>query len=451
MTIQKFLCSMALPPLLALGCSSGDETTFDNEPVERGAQAIGEATCGTLSDPQATFNGSIPYRADGSVSEASYSRSGCYKAYVVRIDNFSDYRADIVVADANVTSSTWHTPPSGPYDPDIGPIRDFDPGDLSIGTPGPLPLSRAECEALFMRATLYEDGVPKRTVDAHGTYVSPFICTRPSITFGGFNYRSYADSDLFIQGKSYTVAATYRVKDASGAATLPLQILTPPVACGHANLACCYSSAIICDRTTDCISDQCVSCGHTGETPCHYQENGEAYCAYREMVIASDGTCQPCGYEGDLCCGPDVYAGTTCGVGRCGSNGRCYIPGAEPPPTPTPQIDCEHCGVNENDACCPASCSLLCKKSWLACMPGNYCFSPGVTPACTNYAVATLGECYDGSGNLYSSIYTGTTAAGCGENDQVAKLRAGASLALTMCLTNQEEHKTGCCLYAFDR
>src|SRR5687768_9973517 len=99
MKLPKLVLALALPSLLAFGCSSGDGPTPEDEQHET-SQAIGEASCGTLSNPQEWFNGSIP--DPGVVSPATYSHSKCYKAFVTRIFGLTDFRSDIVVADARV-------------------------------------------------------------------------------------------------------------------------------------------------------------------------------------------------------------------------------------------------------------------------------------------------------------------------------------------------------------
>ena len=108
--------------------------------------------------------------------------------------------------------------------------------------------------------------------------------------------------------------------------------------------------------------------------------------------------------------------------------------------------------MNQFDACCPASCSAPCKKSWLACSAQNLCDAPGAPPSsCPITETAVLDDCYDASGNVYASIYTGTTAEGCGPTFEDARFNAGLSLAKIMCLTDEDEEKPGCCLYHFAR
>jgi hypothetical protein len=312
----------------------------------------------------------------------------------------------------------------------------------------PLPYDKAQCEALFMRASLYENGVHKRTVDAHGVWKSNIIwgtCTPPSVTFGNVNSRDN-DIDLFYPDRDYTVAATYRVRDASGAATLPMRFVSPPAPCGHYGQYCCPTQ-YYCDGAANCTSDNvCVACGHEGQPACFNPVSGGQYCIDGESLMNDGGICRHCGDEGEMCCdwlSPPydcAWTNLSCQSGRCQSN----------TPPPQPPIDCNNCGQGENATCCDASCPVLCTPGWLACQPGNFCFSPGLPPSNAVCTVAIADQCYDVfSGELVTNSKTGTTAQGCGENIDVARLRAGASLALDVSLTDEDEQEKGSCLYHF--
>jgi hypothetical protein len=443
MKVPKILLALALPSLLAFGCSSGDDPSLDAGDVEKVgevSQAIGEASCGTLSNPQEWFNGSIP--DPGVVTPASYSHSKCYKSFVTRIYGLSDFRTDIVVADARVDSKAWHGAPS-PSDPPPSFPSD---GDYSVYTP--LPYGKADCEALFMRASLYEDGVHKRTVDAHGVWKSNIIygtCTPPKVTFGGVNVRN-TDVDLMFPGRTYTVAATYRVRDASSAATLPMRFVTPPAPCGHYGQYCCASESA-CDNFANCVSNVCAPCGRAGQPAC--TSSFTPYCLDGTddgILVIKDGICRPCGDENELCCDLPPPNQKCFAYGTsCRSDGYCRAPTSPPQP---PQIDCTNCGQGDYSACCDKSCPFVCKVQGQACISGTYCLAPGPQgPSNSVCATATVGECYDDAGTLYQSNITGTTEEGCGASRDEARTQAVLELSLSVPLTTVEEHAPQHCLY----
>jgi hypothetical protein len=475
MKLPKILMALALPSLLAFGCSSGDAPSLDEEQVGEVAQAIGEASCGTLNEPHATFSGSIAYNASGSVSPASYTHSKCYKAYVVRINNYSALRPDIIAADSKLTSSTWQPPPppssgspSFPTNPDVS---------LPSG-PLALPLGKAECEERFMRAILYKNGAHFKTREAHGVYresVNFYTrCQLPYITFGG-------QSDNLSPGSNYTVAVTYRVKDASAAATLPVRIVTPPVSCGGYNQACCTSGSA-CEAWTECKSYTCAGCGYENEPGCTYAgapasciseelelvngvckrcgDEGQPACiepssntkyCYSAALKVQRGICKSCGAEGETCCdkypmsGPDY-----CDAGKkCDSNNTCRTPQA---PQPGP---CDNCGQGDYATCCAASCPLRCKVTNHACHPGSnspsddYCLSvpiPSPDAFCTS---AVTGECYDVWDMLSVTSQTGITETACGQTLEQARARALFLLAQSVSLTTLDNPGNNSCLYYF--
>ena len=338
MRLHSQLCALALPALLALvGCSAGGDGASD-EQVGESTAALGEASC-AYTGADGHFDVTIP---GGYKSPTTYSNPKCYKAAVVEVENWPSPRADLIVADATLDSPNWHAPP--PPSPS-GPIL-WTPPTSARAVPGEFPLiSQAACESRFLSAILYEDGVRISARQARGVWTpgsggffSIGFCARPMVTFGGYDWRS-SDVDTLKPGHEYKVAATYRVSSATSAATLPLQVVTPPVACGQAGLGCCGADSVQgCDSQTQCQSGACTSCGHENEVACDFGTAGLWCYGTNHELTVNGGRCQQCGDLGQQCCRAFNCTGAGCiscspGQGQC-LNSHCANPPPPPPPAP---------------------------------------------------------------------------------------------------------------------
>lgn|SRR6478736_1674451 len=338
-----------------IACSSGPSESGD-ETAHGIQQFIGNSTCPT-APPQATFQGAIDpmptipasaraiFDADQQAqifndsvynTGSSYTNPKCYHAAVVRVENWLNSFADLVIEPPKHGST--------------------------------LALTKAQCQSRGMTAFIYgtyADGSAAPTLyrDVPAKWIPPHFpttaggCQEPQLVFGGFTSQPGPDWELFASGATYQITATYRDSTRPNA-MLPMNIYTRPNACGQPGTPCCTVehpasgdhqniATPFCVDLARCdglvAGAQCEACGGLDQPACGGDAAGEfRACAYDFLIPDAQNICRSCGTQaGASCCVDNRYhtvGSHACADGLYCADSLVCQPGSRPEPPPSPSM-----------------------------------------------------------------------------------------------------------------
>jgi hypothetical protein len=299
--------------------------------------AIGPVGDGRLAILQRPSPNDINFNSKlGYLTPDTYNNRRCSKSQVVQITGWLDRNTDFVVT-----------------------------GTYNVGR-----LNQADCEALYLAATIYgpttqagstrpipqmervDGGHFSSHVDSLG--LTQTWCAPPKIVFGGSTWRQ-DDWDWFSPGETYTIAASYRTTVGSSITTHSMSMYTRSPKCGKAGQACCTANENYlesatpstdpsqwkpwCEENAKCDDGLCNACGQLGQEPCATTDSIDVCNA--ENLTPLNGTCVACGGNGQHCCHNMFYSNKTCAMTKdpiCTSSDMCTSRPAStgtPPPPPT--------------------------------------------------------------------------------------------------------------------